>query len=200
MKKVCAAFTACVLLIVGVVCAENKESTKKEIKAKSEVEMKLTSEAFKEGEFIPKKYSCEDADISPALEIAGIPEGTKSLALICDDPDAPVGLWVHWVAYNIPPDATILPEGIAKDMQTMLGDDSSATITQGINSWGKFGYGGPCPPPGKPHRYFFKLYALDNVLNIDDGTVQKGINNEGLLKLMDGHILAETSLMGKYKR
>ncbi len=198
MKKICVIFAAIVFPAIGVVCAENKETGKKETKSKSEAKMKLTSEAFKEGEFIPKKYSCEGVDVSPHLAISDVPDGVKSLALICDDPDAPVGLWVHWVAYNIPPDTKILPEGISSDVKAILGEDSSAAIIQGINSWGKFGYGGPCPPPGSPHRYYFKLYALDIVLDVDDKTIKKEIDKDELMKLMKGHILAEFSLMGKY--
>jgi Raf kinase inhibitor-like YbhB/YbcL family protein len=200
MRNVYVVVTVLALLFVGVVCAGNKEGTKKENDKSFEVNMIITGEAFEEGEFIPAKFSCEDADISPALDIVDIPKETKSLALICDDPDAPVGLWVHWVAYNIPPEIEVLPEAIAKTEKATFGEDPSYTITQGINSWGKFGYGGPCPPPGKPHRYFFKLYALDTKLEFDQETAPRGVTNQVLLKQMEGHILAEASVMGKYKR
>jgi len=200
MKNVYLSLMIMALLFVAVVCAENKENAKDDNKSKSEDNMLITSQTFENGEFIPKKFSCEDADVSPALDITSVPKEAKSLALICDDPDAPIGLWVHWVVYNISPDTKVIPEGIATTEQAILGDDSTAFITHGINSWGKFGYGGPCPPPGGPHRYFFKLYALNIMLEFDDETAPDGVTNEVLLKEMEGHILAESSVMGKYKR
>jgi hypothetical protein len=117
-----------------------------------------------------------------------VPEGTRSFALIADDPDAPVGTWVHWVLYNIPSSARTLIESIPADAK--LADGS----INGKNSWGKPGYGGPCPPSGT-HRYFFKLYALDTVLNLGSGATK-----EQLLNAMQGHILGQAELMGKYKR
>lgn len=150
--------------------------------------MTVTSTAFEEGGMIPSKYTCDADDISPALSWDGVPENTKSLALICDDPDAPAGIWVHWVIYNIPSDTGGLPEKCPADEKFK---DGTRT---GINSWGKFGYGGPCPPGGT-HRYYFKLYALDTVLDLS-GKVDK----KELLKGMEEHILAEAQLMGKYKR
>jgi Raf kinase inhibitor-like YbhB/YbcL family protein len=200
MNKIYTILAIMAVLFVGAVCAENKGNTKKETDKKSEVDMIITGETFEEGEFIPEKFSCEGEDISPALDIVDVPKEAKSLALICDDPDAPVGLWVHWVAYNIPPELQVLPQGIAKTEQATFDQDPSYTITQGINSWGKFGYGGPCPPPGKPHRYFFKLYALDTKLEFDKETAPKGVTNQVLIKQMEGHILAEASVMGRYKR
>lgn len=149
----------------------------------------LRSPAFKQGEDIPRKYTCEGEDISPALKWTGTPEGTKSFALINDDPDAPVGIWVHWVIYDLPADSTGLKEGISKE--PMLADRSK----QGLTDFAALGYGGPCPPPGKPHRYFFKLYALDVMLNLNPGATKKQ-----LLKAMEGHILSETQLFGTYKR
>ncbi len=200
MNKIYTILAIMAVLFVGVVCAENKGNTKKETEKKSEVNMIITGQDFEEGEFIPAKFSCEDADISPALDIVDVPKEARSLALICDDPDAPVGLWVHWVAYNIPPELQVLPQGISKTEKATFGNDPSYTIIQGINSWGKIGYGGPCPPPGKPHRYFFKLYALDTKLEFDKETAPRGVNNEVLIKRMEGHILAEASLMGRFKR
>ena len=149
--------------------------------------MKITSTAFSEGEMIPKEYTCDGQDISPPLAWTGVPAGTKSLALIADDPDAPVGTWVHWVAFNIPPDVTELPEAIPTDALPTGG-------THGTNSWRRPGYGGPCPPGGT-HRYFFKLYALDTELALKAGASKKDVE-----KAMKGHILAEAQLMGKYKR
>jgi len=148
----------------------------------------IESPAFKNGEFIPSKYTCDGEDISPALKWSNIPEGTKSLALICDDPDAPIGDWVHWVLYNIPPQTRELKEHIPSDK--ILKDGS----IHGLNDWKRYGYGGPCPPSGV-HRYFFKLYALDTKLNLGPGATKKQ-----LLDAMKGHIIAQGELMGKYQR
>jgi Raf kinase inhibitor-like YbhB/YbcL family protein len=150
--------------------------------------MEITSSAFGSGEMIPAKYTCDGADFSPSLEWSGSPAGTKSLALVCDDPDAPMGTWVHWVIYDIPPSATMLAEGITREKDLPGGG------TQGINDFRKIGYGGPCPPGGT-HRYFFRLYALDTMLGL-----KPGITKDQLLKAMRGHILAEAQLMGTYKR
>lgn len=150
--------------------------------------MTLTSSAFTHGAMIPKEYTCDGKDISPPLSWGDPPEKTQSFALIMDDPDAPMGTWVHWVIYNIPATARGLPEGVPKDAD--LPDGSR----QGRNSWRKIGYGGPCPPSGT-HRYFFKLYALDIVL-----TLASGATKDELLKAMEGHILANAELMGRYAR
>lgn len=150
--------------------------------------MNLTSDAFNEGSAIPVKYTGDGADLSPPLEWVGAPSGTKSFALICDDPDAPSGIWVHWVIYNIPSSLNSLEEGI--DPVESSGDGT----TQGINDFGKTGYGGPMPPRGT-HRYVFRIYALDAVL-----PSRSGITKTGLLKLMSGHILTEAKLTGKYSR
>jgi len=143
----------------------------------------LTSTAFTEGGTIPKKYTCDDANFSPALAWSGVPEGTRSLALIADDPDAPVGTWVHWVLYDLPADLTSLPEG------------AQGLGTQGTNDFRRAGYGGPCPPKGPAHRYYFKLYALDTQLNLKPGASKADVE-----KAMKGHILAQGQLMGKYGR
>jgi Raf kinase inhibitor-like YbhB/YbcL family protein len=148
----------------------------------------LTSSAFTEGGMIPKEYTCDGSDISPDLSWSGVPEGTKSLALICDDPDAPVGTWVHWLLFNIPPASSGLPGSMPPD--TTL--DNGAK--HGINDFKKYGYGGPCPPGGT-HRYFFKLYALDKELELKPGTTKAE-----LIKTMASHILASGQLMGRYKR
>ncbi len=150
--------------------------------------MKITSSAFTHGGMIPAKYTCDGQDISPPLAWADVPAGAKSLALISDDPDAPMGTWVHWVAYNIPPDVTMFGEQMKAEKEFKNG------MRQGSNSWPKIGYGGPCPPSGT-HRYFFKLYALDSVLDLKPGATK-----EQLVKAMKGHVLAETELMGRYKR
>jgi len=150
--------------------------------------MNLTSSAFTHGAMIPKKYTCDGRDISPPLSWSDPPEKTESFALIMDDPDAPMGTWVHWVLYNIPATARSLSEGVPTDAE--LPDGSR----QGRNSWHRIGYGGPCPPSGT-HRYFFKLYALDTKLNL-----ASGVTKEELLQAMAGHIVAQAELMGRYSR
>lgn len=152
------------------------------------MEIKMKSTAFGEGGMIPKKYTCDGEDVSPPLSWGPVPGGTKSLALICDDPDAPMGTWVHWVLFNLPPNIQELPENIPP--QKMLENGAK----HGITDFRRLGYGGPCPPGGT-HRYYFKLYALDTEINLD-----AGITKKQLLKAMEGHILAEGQLMGKYKR
>ena len=150
--------------------------------------MELTSSAFSDGAMIPVKYTCDGVDVSPPLNWGALPAGTKSLALICDDPDAPVGTWVHWVYYDIPADTEGLPEKVAPHEQPAEGG------TQGINDFRKIGYGGPCPPMGR-HRYFFRLYALDIML--DD---LHNPTKDQLEKAMQGHILAEAELIGTYQK
>jgi Raf kinase inhibitor-like YbhB/YbcL family protein len=151
-------------------------------------EMQITSSAFREGQAIPRKYTCDGEDVSPPLSWSGAPEGTKSFALISDDPDAPVGTWVHWVIYDLPAGVTFLPEGVEAVKRPQVGG------TNGITDFRRLGYGGPCPPSGT-HRYFFKLYALDTVMDLPAGVTRKE-----LLQAMEGHILAEAQLMGKYSR
>ena len=149
----------------------------------------LKSSSFAQGGDIPKKHTCDGADVSPALEWTSPPQATKAFALICEDPDAPSGLWVHWVVWGIPPATTALPEGVGKD--ATLADGSR----QGRNDFGKLGHNGPCPPRGKPHRFFFKLYALDAV-----PTLEPGATRSQLLDAIRGHILGQTELMGRYGR
>lgn len=149
----------------------------------------LESAAFKNGDNIPQKFTCEGADVSPHLKWGNPPAGTKSLTLIADDPDAPVGTWVHWVMYDMEPLVGELREGIAKS------EELPGIGKQGINDFRKVGYGGPCPPPGKPHRYYFKLYALDTRLNLKTKATKRDVE-----QAMQGHILAQTELMGKYER
>lgn len=150
--------------------------------------MKITSNAFKEGEFIPPKYTCDGANISPPLAWNGIPEGTKTLALIADDPDAPGRTFVHWVVYNIPVHVKEFYEGVTPTRN--IPED----VLMGTNDFGHIGYGGPCPPPGT-HRYYFKLYALNTALHMDAGATK-----DHVLKAMEKHVLGHTELMGKYKR
>lgn len=149
----------------------------------------ITSASFKNGEIIPVKYTCVGSDLSPELTWSGSPENTKSFALINDDPDAPMGTWVHWLVFNIPPSITKLPEG------TKNAKKISPEIKLGKNDFGKNVYGGPCPPPGKFHRYFFKLYALDTLLNLPEGATKQQMEKD-----MHGHILDSAEIMGKFKR
>jgi Raf kinase inhibitor-like YbhB/YbcL family protein len=150
--------------------------------------MKLESTAFTDKGLIPSKYTCDGEDISPPLSWSEPPSGTKSLALIVDDPDAPGKTFVHWVLYDIPATARALPDNVAAE-----GNLPSGSL-QGKNDFGKLGYGGPCPPGGT-HRYFFKLYALDTKLGLESGATKAQV-----LVSMDGHILAEAELMGRYQR
>ncbi len=152
------------------------------------MEIKITSPAFEPGGMIPNKYTCDAQDISPPLSWGDLPDDTASIALVCDDPDAPMGTWVHWVLFDLPPDAQGLPENIPAVENLENGG------IHGINDWRKLGYGGPCPPGGT-HRYYFKIYALDKLMNIPVGNTKAQ-----LLKAMEGHILAEGELMGRYKR
>jgi Raf kinase inhibitor-like YbhB/YbcL family protein len=146
--------------------------------------IQISSSVFTEEYTIPTLYTCDGQDISPPLVWSGIPPETKSLALITDDPDAPAGTWVHWVLFNIPANQYELPERAAPGLGI-----------QGKNDFRKLGYGGPCPPMGKPHRYYFKLYALDTILNLPTGSTKAEVE-----KAMQGHILGQGQLIGKYGR
>jgi len=143
--------------------------------------MKITSSAFENNKSIPAKYTCQGDDVNPPLEISGIPNGTKSLVLVVDDPDAPMGTWDHWIVWNIKPDTAKIGEGDVPGVQ-------------GMNSFGKQDYGGPCPPSGT-HRYMFKLYALDTELNLSESAHKSDVE-----RAMKGHILAQTKLIGLYKK
>ena len=150
--------------------------------------MKIESSSFAQGQAIPQSCTCDGQDASPDLRWSGMPPATKSFALIADDPDAPAGTWVHWVIYNIPAGTQELAAGMNKAATTSAG-------VQGVNDFRRIGYGGPCPPPGKPHRYFFKLYALDTQLSLKPGASKKDVE-----AAMEGHIVASAELMGTYKR
>jgi Raf kinase inhibitor-like YbhB/YbcL family protein len=152
------------------------------------LELALESAAFAPGESVPVVYTCDGQNISPPLAWGEPPDGTQSFALILVDPDAPAGTWVHWVLYNLLAGARGLPEAVPGE--TRLADGS----LHGANSWGRPGYGGPCPPSGT-HRYFFKLYALDTVLDLTPGA-----NKAELERAMDRHILAYGELLGRYSR
>ena len=179
-------FVILALLLALAACGGEKEPAPEEGPA---VTLALTSTAFQEGGTIPQQYTCDGEDISPPLAWSAPPAGTKSLALVCDDPDAPGRTWVHWVVYDLPPSVTLLAEGLPPDEQLAGGG------TQGTTDFGRIGYGGPCPPQGPAHRYFFKLYALDADLGLPAGATKKE-----LLKAMEGHVLAEGQLVGRYQR
>ncbi|UCD14459.1 MAG: YbhB/YbcL family Raf kinase inhibitor-like protein [Thermoplasmatales archaeon] len=144
--------------------------------------MKLSSPTFENGGSIPIEHTCDGVDVSPSLIFSELPENAKSLALIMDDPDAPMGTWVHWVIWNIPPNITGFSQG------------ENITFPQGKNDFGKQKYGGPCPPSGT-HRYFFKLYALDTMLDLRAGATKRQLE-----KAMSGHIMVQAELMGTYSR
>ena len=150
----------------------------------------LKSAAFKDGETIPKQYTCDGIDISPRLSWEWTPEGTRSFTIIMDDPDAPVGTWNHWILYDLPAETKGLAEGVSKE--PTLPDGSK----QGITSFKRPGYGGPCPPKGPAHRYFFTIYALD-ITTLGLGPKASKEEVEGKLK---GHILGKAGVMGKYGR
>jgi Raf kinase inhibitor-like YbhB/YbcL family protein len=149
----------------------------------------LKSTAFDPNQTIPRKYTCDGPDLSPALQWTGVPRETKTLALVVEDPDAPAGTWVHWVLYDLPGGARELPEGVPTTETLPRGG------AQGRNDFGRIGYGGPCPPPGRPHRYVFTLYALSSRVNLAPGATKKE-----LLHSVHGHVLAEAKLVGKYGR
>lgn len=149
----------------------------------------IQAEAFNPGADIPRKFSCQGSDVSPALVWTEPPAGTQSLVLIFDDPDAPAGTWVHWVLYDLPTGARRLGEALPPTAEVAGGG------RQGTNDFGKIGYGGPCPPPGKSHRYFFKLYALDSRLTLKAGATKPDVE-----QAMKGHILAKAEMVGRYRR
>jgi len=168
-----------ILLLTGCITKEDEYMEK----------ISVLAEGFNEGDMMPGEFTCKGKDISPSISWKGIPEGTKSVTLIMDDPDAPAGTFVHWVIYNMPAHTRDLPKGMLPDK--ILADGSM----QGMTDFGETGYGGPCPPPGKPHRYFFKVYALDMKLNLPAGASKSQVESA-----MKGHILADGVLMGRYQR
>ncbi len=151
--------------------------------------LELKTTAFQPGGGIPKQFTCDGADASPALSWTDPPAGTESFALIVDNPDAPVGTFVHWVVYNLPSSTRQLPDRVPGHGEIRGGG------LQGVNDFPKTGYGGPCPPPGKPHRYFFRLYALDSKLSLRAGAHRAEVDGA-----MKGHVLAQGELMGTYGR
>ena len=143
----------------------------------------VSSTAFSEGQSIPEKYTCDGQNVSPPIKWSGAPDNAKSITVICEDPDAPAGNFTHWVLYDLPAKTNELPEG------------SSGNGKEGVNGFDKKGYGGPCPPPGRPHRYFFRVYALDT-----ESLGKAGLSKDEITAAMKGHILAEGHTMGRYAR
>ena len=154
------------------------------------MEIKIKSTAFNEGSSIPSKFSCENENVSPQLHWNEVSKNIKSYAIILDDPDAPGGNFVHWVIFNIPGTMNELHENVTPSRN--IPDE----VMIGTNSFGRIGYGGPCPPPGKAHRYYFRIFALDTILH----HVESGATKQLLIKAMEGHIIAKGELMGTYKR
>ena len=182
--------TVCVYIFVPIflcICIIGIQAGQIEKEGNS-MKLEIRSTAFEEGGSIPRKYTCDGPDISPPLSWTQPPEGTKSLVLICDDPDAPMGTWVHWVLYGLSPDTLELPEDIPDKKEVMGG------ARQGTNDFHRIGYGGPCPPGGT-HRYYFKLYAIDSEPGLNSGATKKEV-----LTNIEGHVLAEGQLMGRYSR
>ena len=180
---------AFLILLMPIVSCGSSVMHSQQVQNSSTSGFQLESSAFKEGETIPRQFTCEGEDISPALRWTAPPPGTRSFVLIVEDPDAPSGVWTHWIVYNLPSLAREMPENVPKQDQVPGGG------FQGLNSFGKIGYGGPCPPSGKPHRYFFHLYALDTVLSL-----KAGAGKQEVLDAAKGHIRARTQLMGRFGR
>lgn len=180
-------FILYVILLVTMVFNQSYSQNKPKSKI---MDIKIYSSAFKDGNFIPSKYSCEGANISPQLHWNNTLKDVKSFAIIMDDPDAPGGDFVHWVIYNIPGNLKELHEDVTPSRNI------NEEVMFGTNDFGRIGYGGPCPPSGKPHRYFITIYALDTILH----HLESGATKQQLVKAMTGHILAEGKLMGKYQR
>lgn len=176
-KLVMSLFLYGIIVVTG--CTTAGHSPQKE----GAMTITISSNAFAANSPIPKRYTCDGENLSPALSWQNVPDGTQSLVLIMDDPDAPIGTFVHWVLYNIPAGTTELSEGV------------KGIGVEGLNDFGKLGYGGPCPPRGSNHRYFFKIYALDTQLSLGGGAKKSVVE-----KAMSGHILARGELVGRYGR
>ena len=191
MSKLSITIAALFISILACSCARQPQSVSNQTNLpptnqnKATPAIKVTSTAFTEGEAIPRQYTCDGVNISPSLEWTPTP-GAKTLAIVCDDPDAPAGTWTHWLVYNLP-GATM---GLIENMpaQEKVGGGGM----QGTNDFGKIGYGGPCPPRGT-HRYFFKVYALDSELSLKPAATK-----DQLMKAMEGHVIAQGQLMGTY--
>lgn len=159
------------------------------------VTIQLSSPAFAEGAMIPRPFTCDGENVSPPLAWSEVPETTRSLAILCEDPDAPRGIWTHWVLFNLSAAVAELPARVpAKETVPVLGQIAEETARQGTNDFGKLGYGGPCPPSGT-HRYVFRLFALDTTLDLKPGATRRQV-----LEAMKGHVVAEGRLIGRYAR
>jgi len=176
------------VLISGCIASEPDEETLIEEDMNMDA-ISISSDVFENGGMLSLEYTCDGEDRSPPLSWDAAPAGTQSIALIVDDPDAPGKIFVHWVIFNIPANTTRLPGAVPKNKT--LDDD----VLQGTNDFGRIGYNGPCPPPGKPHRYFFRIYALDTTLGLKSGATKSQLE-----AAMSGHILAQGEMIGKYGR
>jgi hypothetical protein len=181
--RVCRLVTCGLLLTAVHLSAQNARTGAKSMS------LRVSTTSFTPGNTIPKKYTCDAQDLSPELSWSGAPASTKAYALIADDPDAPVGTWTHWLLWNIPASVHELQEGVSKNAQ--LPDGSR----QGQNDFKKVGYNGPCPPPGKPHRYYFKLYALDSQLEVKPGATRSELETA-----IKQHTLEQAEVLGRYGR
>src|SRR2546423_2300312 len=181
--------TFAALLLLGMPALPAPGAAPSSARGERNMNCNISSNSFASSGEIPKKFTCDGADVSPQLSWSEPPAGSKSFALLVDDPDAPAGNWNHWTMWNLPPTVRKLDEGLSKTAQLPDGTQ------QGLNDFRKIGYNGPCPPPGKPHRYYFKLYALDGKLNLKPGARKAEVE-----AAMKGHILGQAELIGKYGR
>jgi Raf kinase inhibitor-like YbhB/YbcL family protein len=179
----------CLPVLVAAICACQGSEPGPQPSEGAASDLQITSSVFENEGTIPGPYTCDGDDVSPPLSWSGQPVSTKSLALIYEDIDAPAGIWVHWVLFNIPAPTRSLPEAVPAE------DTVAGVGVQGSNSWHRLGFGGPCPPEGSEHRYYFRLYALDTILNLEAGATKADIE-----RAMSGHVLATGQLMGKYSR
>ena len=178
-----------VMGIVGWILLRKYRASREVIAAVNASALTLTSSSFDDNGTIPAKYTCDGGDLSPQLSVSAPPPGTKSLLLIVDDPDAPVGSFVHWVMFNLPASTQEIPEGVSAQPGELQ------RAVQGINDFDKIGYGGPCPPKGKPHHYYFRVYALDTTLPLPEGATRRQV-----AQAAKGHVLAAGKLIGLYGR
>lgn len=191
MRQGCHQWLLCVMLLpaaVNMACSNPDKPASSEDRTAPK-SITITSTSFAEGQPIPSKHACDGENISPPLSWDGVPEAAQSFALICDDPDAPGGTWVHWVLYDLPATVRNLPEAVETKEEVLH------AAKQGINDFKRIGYGGPCPPAGPPHRYYFTLYALDRELDLKSGATKSEVETA-----IKGRILAQGKLMGTYKR
>lgn len=186
--SICWTLAIPVLLLPAVSCSSSALHSEQR-RDPSPSGFRIESTAFKEGGNIPRRFTCEGDNVSPALTWSGPPAGTRSFVLIVEDPDAPAGVWTHWVVYNLPARARAMAGNVVKQARL------PGAGLQGRNSFGRIGYGGPCPPPGNAHRYYFRLYALDTMLSL-----QPGASRQDVLAAAKGHTLGEAELMGRFKR